>query len=622
MRIAVLVKQVPRFEEIELGTDGRLRRDGVDLEMNPYCRRAVSQAAILAGGSPGSTVTVFTLGPPAAADTLREAIAWLTGLGVDASGVHLCGPEFAGSDTLATARALAAAIRGAGPFDLVLAGRNSVDADTGQVPPQLAHLLDLPFATGVREIQLHDTEIEVYCELDDGWQRSVAALPALLSVAERLCEPAKVDAAVRTAVPRGLIRVLHGDDLGPGPWGEAASATSVGRSRVVGATRAGSRLTGEPVEAQVEAAIRVLVERGALGPATTTHADPVPEARPGRESSGSVTIAVIAEPDRPRLTAEMLGEAAALAAPMGGRVVALTNGALTNGALPGAGTAQSGLASQGADEIVQVMPSGPKVAAGAAEPLAAEDLAVALGDWTAGTTPWAVLAPSTAWGREVASRIAARTGSGLTGDSIGFEVEGDRLVSWKPAFGGRIVVAVTSSTPVQMATVRPGTLPDRSPRTASAQVTLLRVTPRGRVRVLSRGRDDDLDRLAGARAVVGVGQAVRPDEYADLSPLLGALGAEMGATRKVTDAGWLPRSRQIGITGRSVAPGLFVSIGARGTFNHMVGVRAAGTVLAINHDPDAPVLDAADYSIVGDWHVVVPLLTRAVVNATAELPPG
>ncbi|GIU89870.1 MAG: hypothetical protein KatS3mg010_0969 [Acidimicrobiia bacterium] len=132
------------------------------------------------------------------------------------------------------------------------------------------------------------------------------------------------------------------------------------------------------------------------------------------------------------------------------------------------------------------------------------------------------------------------------------------------------------------------------------------------MRVLARTREDDLDVIADARAVVGVGRGVQPDEYAQLEPLRVALGAQLGATRKVTDAGWLPRARQIGITGRAIAPRLFVSIGASGKFNHMVGVRAAGTVLAINPDPDAPVFDAADVGIVGDWREVVPLLADAL----------
>ena len=111
MRIAVLVKQIPKFEEMELGPDGRLRRDGIELEMNPYCRRAVSQGRRARGRARrGSHVTVFTLGPPAADDTLREAIAWGLDRDVDIDGVLVTDAAFAGSDTLATAKALAAAL--------------------------------------------------------------------------------------------------------------------------------------------------------------------------------------------------------------------------------------------------------------------------------------------------------------------------------------------------------------------------------------------------------------------------------------------------------------------------------------------------------------------------------
>jgi electron transfer flavoprotein alpha subunit len=112
--------------------------------------------------------------------------------------------------------------------------------------------------------------------------------------------------------------------------------------------------------------------------------------------------------------------------------------------------------------------------------------------------------------------------------------------------------------------------------------------------------------------VIGVGQGVLPDEYDALEPLRIALGAELGATRKVTDKGWLPRSRQIGITGRSIAPRLFVSIGASGKFNHTVGIRAAHTVLAINPNPEAPIFDHADVGIVGDWRAALPLLVEAL----------
>jgi electron transfer flavoprotein alpha subunit len=132
------------------------------------------------------------------------------------------------------------------------------------------------------------------------------------------------------------------------------------------------------------------------------------------------------------------------------------------------------------------------------------------------------------------------------------------------------------------------------------------------VRLRSRRQDDDVEVLARAEVVVGVGTGVQPDEYSSLSTIAAILGAELAATRKVTDRGWAPRARQVGVTGRSIAPRLYVAFAMSGKFNHMVGVRAAGTVLAVNADPGAPVFSHADVGIVGDWHEVLPMLEAAL----------
>jgi electron transfer flavoprotein alpha subunit len=191
-------------------------------------------------------------------------------------------------------------------------------------------------------------------------------------------------------------------------------------------------------------------------------------------------------------------------------------------------------------------------------------------------------------------------------------------VSCKPAFGGQLVVVIHTSSPTQMATVRVGVLPILDERMSTPPVAMhLEVGTTSRVHVHARTRHDDLDVLAEAAAVIGVGRGVDPDDYPTLEPLRLLLGAELGATRKVTDNGWLPHSRQIGITGRSIAPRLFISIGASGRFNHMVGVRAAGTILAINADRHAPVFDAADRGVLGKWQDVVPRLVGALGQLSA-----
>jgi electron transfer flavoprotein alpha subunit len=512
--------------------------------------------------------------------------------------VLITDPAFAGSDTLATARALAATLEREGPFDLVLVGRNSVDADTGQVGPELAELLGLPFATGVRELELDGDELTLRCEQDDGWVRAEVALPAVLSTAERLCEPCKVEPPERAAVDAARIRTTDALRLGTGPWGQEGSPTWVGSVRTHPIARLGRHAPGQPLDEQIRRAVEFLVERGALDPEVNT--DERLTVAPSAGTDGAA-VAVVVEPDREHVTRELLGAAAGLAAATAGHVVAITSG------LPDVTV----LGSWGADRVVHL---------DANEPPAEEDTAHALAEWAEAARPWAVLAPSTAWGREVAARAAARVGAGLTGDAVALEVDDGRMVAWKPAFGGQLVAAITATSPIQMATVRAGMLSLPTPRAGPpAELTSVSVTPKSRLRVLERTRDDNLDALAEAHAVVGVGTGVTPDDYPTLRPLLDVLGAELGATRKVTDKGWLPRARQIGITGRSIAPRLYVALGLAGKFNHTVGVRGAGTVLAVNTDPEALIFACSDAGIVGDWRDVLPLLVPALADARAAL---
>jgi electron transfer flavoprotein alpha subunit len=589
LRIAVLVKQIPVGEAMSLGADRRLVRRDLELEMNAYCRRAVSKGVEWARAS-GGTCTVFTLGPPTADDVLREAVAW----GAD-GGMHLCDPAFAGSDTLATARALSAAIGKYGVFDLVLVGRNSLDGDTGQVGPEIAELTGLPFASGVRAMGITGETLSLTLEYDEGWEEAEVKLPALLSVAERLCEPCKVPPAQRSAVADEKIQRVAAADLGEGPWGEAGSPTVVGTTRVFDHHRVKRVLCGD-IDDQVSEAVALLVERGALTPSSGISmagpgrvAEPLISANAGR--SAERVIAVMIEPERPRVAAELLGAASVLAGAVGARVHAL---ALATGDL-------GSLGHYGADEVTHLVGS-----------TIAEDVAAAAVEWSARWPLWAVLGPSTAFGREVLGRMAAALGAGLVGDAIGLEIADGELVAAKPAFSGALVADISCTSGVRMVSVRPGVLPLPPQRDHVAPVSSWTMVPRGRVRVVSQSRDDDVEVLARAETVIGVGAAVLPDEYELLSPLAALLRAELAATRKVTDKGWAPRSRQVGITGRSIAPRLYVALGLSGKFNHVVGARAAGTILAINNDPEALVFGQCDIGIVGDWHVVVPALVSAL----------
>ncbi|NNN01467.1 MAG: hypothetical protein HKL86_06520 [Acidimicrobiaceae bacterium] len=592
LRVMVFIKQIPAFESFRLEENGRLQRSGVPLEMSAYCRRAVAKGVELARTS-GGHCTVATLGPPSAEQVLLEALAW----GAD-QGVLLSDAVFAGSDTLVTARALAALSVREGPFDLVLVGRSSLDAETGQVGPELAELLGLGFAGPVRELEIDQARetIWVRCEEDDGGSERIVQLPCVLAVAERLCAPAKVPPEEWPRVESTQLKLLGADDLAvDGPWGHAASPTSVNAQRSVMSTR-DAWISSGPIDEQVDAAVSRLIKRGALENSQVSSPPAVPAQRryePGQ--SPTPIVAVLLEHDREQLARELLGSAASVAAATGARVIAFVTTPYVI----------AELSSWGADALIEY-------AGGHSE----ESVAVALTKWAVEWSPEVLIAPSTTWGREVASRVAARMGAGLIGDALEIEVIEGRLVAMKPAFGGEVLAEVVSSSRLQIVTVRPGVLALKIPRQTNQTIELSHLTleQNHRVRVVKRWRDDDLETLSRAEVVIGIGAGVAPDDYELIHRLARLLGGEVAATRKVTDRGWMPHSRQVGITGRSISPRLYVAIGLSGKFNHLSGVRDSGTILAVNINAEAPVFENCDIGIVGDWREIVPMLIARVAH--------
>jgi electron transfer flavoprotein alpha subunit len=175
-----------------------------------------------------------------------------------------------------------------------------------------------------------------------------------------------------------------------------------------------------------------------------------------------------------------------------------------------------------------------------------------------------------------------------------------------------------------MATVRPGMLePAAHVAGRSATVEALRLAEPPAIRTLVTGRTPlpghaDANALDECASVIGVGMGVGGAEGLGLLEALAASlgGAPFAATRDVTDAGWLPRQLDVGLSGRVISPRLYFAIGIRGAFEHMVGVRKSGTIVAINKNPKAPIFAQSDFGILGDWQTIVPLLADAIRGVT------
>ncbi len=615
MKQIVLVKQVPAVSQLAFDPETRtLKREGVRLEVSSFDVRGLLRAVELRGEH-GGEVVVITMGPPAA----REALVYCLALGAD-RGIHLTDRAFAGADTLATARALAAALRRE-PFDLVLCGRASVDAETAQVGPEVAELLDLPQVCCARALTLDPAAgtFTAERETDEGSEVVTGPLPALVTAGEDLADERFPRRADKDAAKTKPIVELSAADLGvdPAELGAAGSPTWVEGLETVSVARPGRVIAGE-VDAAVTQLVEELLRRGLFAPAgieaPPRESSAASANAPAGDSAGGEiwVVAELFEGAVRRVTLELLAKARRLADEGGGTVAALLVGADVH-------RHADRLAQHGAARVL--VADDARLAAYATEPYAA-----VVADAIVAGRPRAVLVPSTYLGRDLAPRVAGRLGLGLTGDCIDLTIDtAGRLVQWKPAFGGNVVAPILSRTRPDMATVRPGVLPVAPPRAgvvARVVALPLATLPTSRVAVRETRRDPSAARAAAldeADVAVGVGLGIGGPESLPLIEALAAAlgGAPLATTRDVVDKGWLPRQHQVGITGRAIAPRFYFAIGIRGAAEHMVGVRRAGTIVVIDKNPQAPIFAQGDLGIVGDWAEVVPRLTAALARTRA-----
>ncbi|GAA3812804.1 FAD-binding protein [Streptomyces chiangmaiensis] len=585
LRAVALVKQVPLDGGSgDLDPDGRLRRTGQDAEMNPWCRRAVTQAVRLAAG-PGGHSTAVTMGPPRAVDVLREALA----CGVQ-SALHLTDPGWAGADCLVTAKALAAALEAHTDAEVILVGRSSVDGNTTAIGPMVAELLGLPFIGAALDIDVAEEGgarvLRATLQSEEGRRTVRVALPAVVAVAERSCRGAKAPSDIWPGTDR--IRTVSRRDLGH--TGPVTSPTRVTGARRQARVRTPVVLSGT-LDEQVEQALDLWESR--TEPDAAAAGEPVPPRHRGTPFERVLALTGPPETAEPRA---LLGEAAGVAVRFGAGVIAVV--------LPGADT--RGFGAWGADELLVLSGDAPRSAAAALHAWIIEH-----------DRPHALLSSARSWEREVLGRLAVRLDSGLMSDLVAVEARDDglgpRLVGTKPS-GQSALAEIDSLSSVQIATLRTGSLPLRTPRPGSGPLPMrqLDVPPDPALRAGPLKPDANYDALERARVVIGVGQGVDPGRYAELEPLRLLLDAELAATRKVTDTGRLPHSRQLGVTARAVAPELYLALGISGSTNHMSGVERAATVLAVNHDAGALVFERCDIGIVADWAAAVEALCAAL----------
>lgn len=329
-------------------------------------------------------------------------------------------------------------------------------------------------------------------------------------------------------------------------------------------------------------------------------------------ATGAVlVVAETVDGDLASVSFELLGAAEKIAGAFNGQVQAALLGA-------GVGSLAARLGEHGAESVF--VADDPKLAQYEADAWLGVLQAIA-----GQAKPGAILIAHTAQGRELAPRLAFRLGTGLITDCTDLNVDGDRVVFVKPVFGGNATGDfVVEGTP-QMGTLRPRSIAaspaqsGRQPEVSQVPVALGPEAERVRVVAINRGAAGAGPKLTDAKTIVSGGRGLGgPENWHYVEELAEALGAAVGASRAVTDAGWVPASMQVGLTGVTVAPDLYIAVGISGAVQHIAGISGAKTVVAINQDPDANIYKYARYAVVGDFKQVLPALTAKLRELRAR----
>lgn len=303
-----------------------------------------------------------------------------------------------------------------------------------------------------------------------------------------------------------------------------------------------------------------------------------------------------------KVTGEVLGEASRLAAQVGGvaEAVWLTDRAEEDGLKQ--------LAEWGAERIWLVQDP-------ALVPYRGEVWTPLVAELAAKEQPKAMFGAVTSRQRELMARLAARLGVGLSADSVAFALENGNLIATRPVYAGKLLSKVTWARSPWLATLRPNVFKPANPQPGKApQVERPAVAIPQPMMTLVERREEvstGLPELTEADIVVSGGRGLKgPENFVVLEELAKVLGAAVGASRAAVDAGWRPHRFQIGQTGRTISPKLYMGFGISGAIQHLAGMRTSKIIVAVNKDPEAPIFKIADYGIAGDLFEIAPLLTE------------
>ena len=627
MNYIVLIKQVPDIKNIPNEAwdweKGTLKRGLLDNVCNELDKQALAFTLKMREQNKGKAVSL-TMGPPFAEEVLRYALS----IGIDA-GVLLTDRKLGGADTAATAYPLAQAIRkiekeifGGSRDYVIVSGMQSIDGDTAQVPPQIAEELGIVHIAYATSYGFRNGSLRVDRITRRGTETvTPKGYPCLLTVTEWTQPLNATFSRTRWAYSQQLYQ-WGADDVNADESriGLAGSRTNV--VKIFSPKEVSQRTC--VFEKDLKKLVKMLKEALANKSAVTEEVEkPQYHLPKGKKGDYQGEVWVYAEQEGREINPasfELLGKASRLAGSLGEKVGAVLVGKCMKGL-------SEELVACGADKVYI-----------AEHRLLENFLPVpytkAISGLIGKYKPQMLLFSATPLGRELAPRVAYSSDSGLTADCTGLDIvdfkKGKRsfigiLVQTRPALGGNIMASIiTQNSRVQMSTARPGVMKaleaDRTRKGEIFEYTPdITETDLG-ARVISAEYRQLSFELKDATVIVSGGRSLKTkvgfDQY--IGPLAESLGkylgqeAMVGASRLAVEAGCIDRSHQVGQTGQTVKPRLYVAVGISGAVQHLTGMQGSDIILAINKDPNARIFRVADYGVVGNLEEIVPELIDAL----------
>ncbi|MDD2621604.1 MAG: FAD-binding protein [Bacteroidales bacterium] len=626
LTIISLIKQVPLPTEMKMGEDGLMERNKAKSIINIDCQYALEAGLQLRKQYPDARLLVCSMGPPSFEQSLRKALA----MGYEEAYL-LSDKKLGGSDTFATGLALASLLRHLGftPQNnqgfIVLAGRQTSDGDTAHVPSQVAANLDIPQATFVEHITFDDKACVLAKRIiEGGFQQMKLPLPCVISLTPTGISPRKPTLFGMIKARNKKINILGVDDiaLNSSQIGINGSPTIVVKVVDVISDRPPVvMIEGDNEKEKIQHLIRVLEDNVQPASKKTLHTTkkmdypdfPFKDIR--GEHRGILTWAEVSGTNISRSSLELLGVARQLANQLNENTK-ITTVLIGDEVNPMADI----LMAYGADEVILVEDKHLK------EYLILPFASV-FSKIIKERKPEIVLFSATTSGRELAPRVAVSSGSGITADCTQLEIGAyvnrkeetiiePLLHSYRPTYGESKIATILGFKFPQISTARPGTF--KMPAyddTRKGKISSF--IPQWKqsdfcVELLQTFRGDaGMQSLFEAEIIVAGGRGALSDNLQlikDLAQAFQARGiaADWAASRAVVDDGYAAYARQIGQTGKTVRPKLYIAVGISGAIQHIAGIKEAGKIVAIDRNAKAPIFKYADYGIVGDYRDLLP----------------